>query len=181
LVKRYHDDTITRHSNDLKTICIYTDGSSINRKVGAATYIQEITKKRNLGKDSDYNVFAGELTAIDLGIYIIKEANHRYENCILYIDSQVAIQSIMKPFRQSGQQIIQGIHDQIDILNTSITMIWIPGHMDIPGNEAADEAAKQVVQTEHEGNNANTNPTPTMKSARNMVISWRCKEEWDQR
>ena len=76
MAKKYHDDTITRHSNDLKTICIYTDGSSINRKVGAATYTQEITKKRNLGKDSDYNIFAGELTAIDLGIHIIKEANH---------------------------------------------------------------------------------------------------------
>ena len=76
LAKKYLDDTITRHSNDLKTLCIYTDGSSINRKVGAAAYTKEITKKQNLGKDSDYNVFARKLTAIDLGIHIIKEANY---------------------------------------------------------------------------------------------------------
>ena len=66
--KKYHDNTITTYSANPNTICIYTDGSSIDGGVGSAAYTHETTKQQHLGKEIDHNVFAAELTAIDLGI-----------------------------------------------------------------------------------------------------------------
>ena len=178
MAKKHHDSTITKHITDPNTICIYTDGSGIDGKVGAAVYTRETTKQQHLGKDADDNVFAAKLTAIDLGIQIVKETNHMYENCFFYVDSQAAIQAVMKPFHQSGQHIIGRIHDKLDELTMNITIVWIPGHIDISENEKADDAAKHAAQNEGLG----TDPSPpTMKAVRNIIIKQRCKEEWEQR
>jgi sRNA-binding protein len=48
------------------TISIYTDGSGIKNKIGAATYDATIneTKHQHLGKDTQYHVYAAELVAL---------------------------------------------------------------------------------------------------------------------
>ena len=176
--KKHHDNTIAIYSADPNTICIYTDGSDIDGRVGSAAYMNETTKQQHLGKETDHNVFAAELTAIVLGIQIVKEANRTYENCILYVDSQAAINAVTKPLCQSGQHIIQQIHNKVDVLTMNTTLIWIPGHMNISGNEMADDAVKHAAQND---GLCTDPPLPTMKVARNMIIKRRCKEEWKQR
>ena len=140
--------------------------------------MNETTKQQHLGKETDHNVFAAELTAIVLGIQIVKEANRTYENYILYVDSQAAINAVTKPLCQSGQHIIQQIHNKVDVLTMNTTLIWIPGHMNISGNEMADDAVKHAAQND---GLCTDPPLPTMKVARNMIIKRRCKEEWKQR
>ena len=73
----------------------------------------------------------------------------KYKNCVVYADSQPAIKATMKPNRQSGQEIIRDVLDTIESLqqeypNITISIIWIPGHKDIYGNEMADAAAKKA-------------------------------------
>ena len=48
----------------------------------------------------------------------------------------------------SSDPLVQRIHDQLYLLNVSgsrVLLVWIPGHCNIPGNESADQAAKEAV------------------------------------
>jgi ribonuclease HI len=138
-----------------------------------------IIAHQHLGTESSYNVFAAELTAIHLAIRMLENVP-QYTKCIIYVDSQAAIKAITSPGRQSGQSIIRAILDNVEELrrqnlNISISMVWIPGHEDILGNELVDIEAKKAAQTPELG-------MPfvhsRMKSSRNVVIKTAINEEW---
>ena len=180
--KRYHDE-MTYQPN---TVCIYTDGSGIDGAIGAAAYSPTVAKTQYqyLGNEASFNVFAAELMAMNLAIDMLKnntEANST--NCIIYSDSQASISAITKPAKQSGQGIIREILDKVDSLQAqtqiNITIVWIPGHMDIPGNEEADAAAKSAAK-EKGKLDASAFKHPAMKSARITSINAASKAEWIQ-
>src|SRR5205814_3954955 len=95
-------------------------------------------------------VYAAEVFAINMAINIIKacEPSTSYTECVIYTDSQPAIIATIKQHKQSGQSIIRETLDNIESLqNVKISLVWIPGHMDITGNEKADKAAKEAATT----------------------------------
>jgi len=152
-VTKQHHDTSADYHNKPNVLCIYTDGSGIDGEIGAAAYSSTLTKSEHqyLGKDTSFNVYAAELTAVDLAIGIVKNSNPIYTECIMDADSQATIKAIIKPKRQSGQEIIQGILYRIESLllqrpSLNITIKWIPGHMDIAGNELVDQEAKKAAK-----------------------------------
>ena len=83
---------------------------------------------------------------------------------------------------QSGQSIICTLLDNIDSLksqqpNINISLIWIPRHMDIPGNEKVDQAAKEAAQSR--GSLGTKFQHHNLKSSRNDVIRQAAKKEWE--
>jgi ribonuclease HI len=179
--KEHHDKQLPKLRQEPNTICLYTDGSGINGNIGAAVYSStvQVTKKRYIGKETESNVFAAELTAINLGLDILED-NIQYTKCEVFTDSQTSIKALLKPQKQSGQAIICSILDKIDELQTqrnemNITLTWIPGHMDIEGNEQADKAAKEAANsTEREANAY----YPALKSARNAANKQQTQNKW---
>jgi ribonuclease HI len=178
--KKRHDET----PQDPNTICIYTDGSGIDGHIGAAAYSPTIaeTRQQYLGTESTQNVYAAELYAVKLAIDIVQSSATKYTNCTIYADSQAAIAATAKPRRQSGQSIICALLDNIDSLkvqqpNINISLIWIPGHMDIPGNEKVDQAAKEAAQSR--GSLGTEFQHHNLKSSRNDVIRQAAKKEWE--
>src|SRR5271169_797062 len=179
--KKSHDET-THGSN---TIRIYTDGSGINGHVGAAAYSPELaeTKSQYLGSEAQFNVYAAEVTAINMAVDIAKKANETIKHCIIYADSQPAIIATTKPVKQSGQSIIAETLKSLESLqeqkpDLKVSIIWIPGHMDIPGNEKADEEAKKAAtSTQSRRTPFNHNP---LKSARNRTVKEKSNREWEQ-
>src|SRR5205809_7267714 len=91
---------------------IYTDGSGIKGKIGAAIYdaTRNETRHQQLGKDTNYNVFMAELAALQLVIETLRD-NHERTEWRIYTDSQSAIKAINNPHRESGQAIIKDILD----------------------------------------------------------------------
>jgi ribonuclease HI len=179
--KEYHDTTAPGHISDSSTISIYTNGSGIDSNIGAAAVCPtvSITAHQHLGTESSYNVFAAELTAIHLAIRMLENVP-QYTKCIIYVDSQAAIKPITNPGCQSGQSIIRTILDNVEELrrqnlNISISMVWIPGHKDILGNELVDVEAKKAAQTPELGMPFVHSP---MKSSRNVVIKTAINGEW---
>ena len=81
---------------------------------------------------------------MQLALEMLRDDWHKYHTCRIYSDSQ----AIDKPRRQSGQAIIKEILDSIDITRKHpqlrITVVWIPGHREIEGNEQADQEAKKA-------------------------------------
>lgn len=174
--KAAHDMAQAHPNPSIKTI--YTDGSGIENKIGAAAYIPSTKEAihHHLGSEAQYNVYAAELSAVYISLQDQKTS------CRIYSDSQAALKALDRPCRQSGQAIIKDILDHIDETtsgheHTQIEIIWIPGHSDIEGNEQADTEAKKAA----------IDPTlkrphkhKPLKSGRTRHIKTVAKEQWQK-
>ena len=69
----------------------------------------------------------------------------------MYIDSQAAIQATMSNKPAPGHYLLDEVHKQYCILrkmrgNMDMVIRWSPGHSGIPGNKAADKAAREAAE-----------------------------------
>ena len=107
-----------------------------------------------------------------MAIELFTEKSDEHTNAYIFTDNQSAIQAVETPKRQSGQYITKKILDTIDKIHEAkptctIHIEWVPGHMNIEGNEQADQAAKTAATS-------NTMPpTIKMKSAQSRSIKSR--------
>ncbi|KAJ4447110.1 hypothetical protein ANN_09110 [Periplaneta americana] len=93
-----------------------------------------------------YSVFTCELYAIKkaLEYILVTETDKSY---LLHTDSQSSLQALQDIF--STNALIQEIHQLLTDLmkqGRKITLIWIPSHQGIPGNETVDAAAKEATR-----------------------------------
>jgi ribonuclease HI len=94
----------------------------------------------------DSTVYAAELDGIRMAMDIARDVSPR--SVTLFADSQAAIQAVQNPRRPSGQYILDAIYKGVKALGArglppeNVQIRWIPAHVGVAGNEAADEAAK---------------------------------------
>src|SRR5437667_10668497 len=148
--KEEHENFL-KDNNTPNTLHIYTDGSGIENHIGAAAYSPTTSAStyHYLRKAHTANVYAAELTGIHLGINMAGKSNEQFDKCYIFVDNQSSIQADDKPKQQSGQYIIRNILQSLDELQSQRPSLdfkieWVPGHMDIAGNEKADEEAKRA-------------------------------------
>ena len=135
-------------------------------------------KGEYIGTDDTHNVYAAELTAIQMAVTLFKETKDEYKNVYVFTDNQSAIQAIDTPKHQSGQYIIKEILDTIDKIHElaptcNIHIEWVPGHKNIEGNEQADQAAKAAATP------STTSPNTIMRSAQNRSIQSMARIKWE--
>ena len=183
--KRQHDEA----AQDPGTIQIYTDGSGIAKHIGAAAYCPQLQKEvsQYLGRATEYTVFAAEVRAMNLAVDILLEPStdiSSYSKCVIYVDSQPAITATTKPIMQSGQKIIADTLEAIDEvcqrqLDFMITIIWIPGHMCIEGNDKADAMAREATKLVPQGQSHHR--YKPLKAAQNQAVKEAARNEWERR
>jgi ribonuclease HI len=184
LAKVSHNEIQATSNSD--TMHIYTDGSNIDKKVGAAAYnaTSLATSRQHLGSETSFNVFTAEVEAVNLALKQWQYDSHGlHPICHLYSDSQAGCTAILQPMRQSGQSIIKGVLDRIDMIHRrhpdwQLTISWIPGHQDIDGNECADAAAKQAARTPP-STHRDRYPHNRLKSSLQQAISSIIKTKWN--
>jgi hypothetical protein len=100
-------------------------------------------------------------------------------SCQIYIDSQAAGASLTQLKRPPAQSLIKTTLDILDAAPQSyhVKLTWIPGHIDINGNEKADQEAKRAA----------TDPTlsrpfnhGTLKSAHTQQIKQMAQQQWNE-
>jgi hypothetical protein len=98
----------------------------------------------------------------------------------IYTDNQAAIWSIAKAEGRSGAYILADIAQQVLELQDkgySVTVRWIPAHVGIPGNEAADQAAKEATGWREDGRRQQPADSPAqLYPLRTTLRRW-CKTQ----
>ena len=132
---------------------IYTDASKLPNDglVGVGLYItdshcrisQEISKRVT----NDVSVFAGELTAIKVALNSISELErtmHR-QRYVIISDSLSAVQAVVNGCSHARPRLLSEIYDMLGESQTAskISLLWVPSHIGIPGNERADRLANE--------------------------------------
>ncbi|SNX85028.1 uncharacterized protein MEPE_03736 [Melanopsichium pennsylvanicum] len=131
---------------------IFTDGSKLDGKVGAGVVVTDSAMRTISSSchrlDDSKTVFTAEVSAIKeaiataLSLSIPGPLN-------IWSDSQAAVQAIGS--RQATDVRIRRLQDQLRSAPFLVTVHWIPGHADIPGNEEADLMAKAGTLLDHAG------------------------------
>lgn len=133
-------DNDARNDNIIRC---YTDGSRLNGSAGAGVAIfdgpnLEHTMKLNMGNRS---VFQAEVQAVRMAAEFLEGLYKR--QIIFRIDNQAAIKALGANETRSKLA-----HDTFDVLqtlsqNNEVTLQWIKAHAGWPGNELADDLAKE--------------------------------------
>ena len=146
-----------QHLQGIDTITIYTDASAIpnNNSTGIGIGLlaldssghQIYQKRSNLGPSQ--LVYNGELEAITQATEYASYLARPGQNFQIYSDNQAAIYRLKTLSDRPGQecQIRTGLATELAIRKgASITINWVPGHTNVPGNELADSLAKEATE-----------------------------------
>jgi ribonuclease HI/uncharacterized protein YjgD (DUF1641 family) len=147
---------------------LYTDGSKTNSEYGAALVTETDVYRY---KCHDYcTVYTTEVFALSQAI------KHAGTNkTLICSDSLSAIKALKNT--QNNNPLIKQLQDKLSDNNTDITIMWIPSHIGITGNEQADQQAKLATsETLHDDFHIITHDI-TKHIKDNIKEQW--QQEWD--
>ena len=139
-------------------VVIFTDGSALGNPgpcgAGVAIHWNGISHDSSSHKkpvSSFSNSYHGELSAIDLAIEEVASASHQpRKNVLLLSDCQSALTVASSPLPPTSYSNlyynIQRNVKQLLLLGICVTLHWIAGHVDLPGNDKSDTLAKEAAQ-----------------------------------
>jgi ribonuclease HI len=126
-------------------IHIYTDGSGIDDRVGAAAYCTQTGEIRQafMGTNHTSTVYAGEVYGLVMALQMVVAADRL---CPVYIfsDNQTAVKNVSNPSAKEAQHFLREVHGLLQQTLCPVQIHWIPAHVGIAGNETVDIAAKEA-------------------------------------
>ena len=149
---------------------VYTDGSVKDNRTSCALVIKDRNYLYHLPDHT--SIFTAEMYAISMAIDKIKDSPET--NFLICSDSLSALQTLKSGIENS---LSHKIMHKIATTNKTIKLEWVPSHMDIPGNEAADKKAGEALNL----NNITEIPLNynDFKSSINRYIRNKWQEKWD--
>ncbi|PJE77995.1 hypothetical protein CI610_03074 [invertebrate metagenome] len=127
----------------------YTDGSKNpdSNRVGLGIYNNTYKVKKSLRLSDRASVYTAELMAIQIALIGVKKNHTKFDKVVILSDSLSSLQSLITG-NSSRPKLLNAIHymiSEIDQLGIDLQFEWIPSHVDIPGNEVADQLAKEAL------------------------------------
>ena len=126
---------------------IYTDGSKIDEKVAAAAVLSVAPNSPFSCQMRDHcSIYTAELQAIQ---FALKQVYQSKEKKFMIFSDLVSALHVLKDFKTDHPLLIQ-IQEFLHKINADkkeTIFMWVPWHIGIRGNEAADRAAKESLNT----------------------------------
>jgi ribonuclease HI len=173
-------------------IVVYSDASGREGHLGAAVVVlddnMEIAESQQVqvGPMDRWSVHVAELIGIFYAISIVFKIAHQHsrtadeqQTASILCDSRSSLQAIQSARNKSGQRIVHAILQaatEVLTAGISLRLQWVPGHSDDPGNDAADQLAKNAASP---GKTHPFRPLLTRERAlirRNIYAQW--EQEW---
>ena len=141
-----------------EAVQIFTDGSAIDGKVGAAAVLTRAGNPPralhlHLGPESEHTVHEAELVGILLGMHLISTEKHGSTSFALGVDNQAAIKAFQSTLRNPAHHLAREtlrIANQVQKRRRKgsyeLKIRWTAGHEGIEGNEDADREAKKAAK-----------------------------------
>jgi ribonuclease HI len=169
------EQAIKDHDDNNDEIKIYSDGSSINKKVGAAAVLFRRGKphprilRYHLGKADTHTVYESEAVGLTLALQLLSSEDDITYPVSIYVDNQATIKSgdmfstrpghyLIDHFRRLVMKLKKASQDR----NFKVTVRWISGHDGVEGNEVADQEAKKAAEG-HRNNSARRRLPPYLR------------------
>jgi ribonuclease HI len=163
--KRYHisilnkEEAIQKQQAEEAAVRIFTDGSRLGGRTGAAYVIQQqgrkdIEHKWHLGKLATVN--QAEMQAITRSAKAVTKMAPITQKIIFFSDSQATLKAL--DATETRSKLAKECHEALQRLGRRhmVELTWTPGHHGIEGNERADVLAKQGTKATWYG------PEPTL-------------------
>ena len=169
---------------DPETINCFTDGSKTDLGTGAAFiafgHQLKIQDYANLGQTT--TVFQAEITAISMATIELLDKNIMGKNVNMYVDSQGAIKAL-RSYSTHAKSVLEckRLVNKLAEVNT-VTINWIPGHVQQLGNEIADRLAKRGTELHTEGIEPRLAISPcTVRKATDKWFKNRQDQKWQEK
>lgn len=136
LLQNIHIENTNKYPDHIK---IYTDGSKSKNGTGCAMITETteiLTKLPNY-----FSIFSTEAYAILQAIKHIEDSN---ETLFLINTDSKSVLLALQNTKSKNQIIRQTIEKIANLKSKDIIFQWVPAHINIPGNERADDAAKRA-------------------------------------
>ena len=133
-------------------VVVYTDGSGLDGKIGygyrISTNMNQTKIANNFGSLPNFcTVFQAEVVAITQACIKMTELNVTDKNIYIFSDSLSAIKALNQ-LRISSFTILNCLSRINEVAaNNSVSLNWVPGHINIPGNEEADGLSREGITT----------------------------------
>ena len=149
------EDATKQANKAQEEVQIFMDRSGYNKGIGAAAILRRPGKADKtlhffLGSTKEYTVYNGEQIGMVLGAELLRREDYVH-SAYMVVDNQAAIQAVLSQDSHSGHsltdmllQVLQEVTDKHEIKGFQIR--WVPGHVQIAGNEAVDVEAKRAAE-----------------------------------
>ena len=135
---------------------IYTDASkNPSGKVGIGCYIRSFASSPDIEMEArltdDVAVQTGEMVAIKMALENIcqLEQTTTHRRYAIFTDSLSTIDNLASSRSRSRPNLLSDMIDLLHNINSQITVVWVPSHIGITGNERADQLANMGSKRQH--------------------------------
>jgi ribonuclease HI len=174
------DETISSYPEEW--IHVYTDGSAfkgtINAGYGARIEYPDQSCDELQDACGKYcSNYEAETIAIEASVHHLTNVFHLYpektQHTVIFTDGKSVLQALENSNRENPacQSLALTINTFITTFAVKLTLQWIPGHINIQGNERADTLAKA-------GANSQQHNRPVTLHTAKQIIRNNKKEEW---